>query len=868
MNSSLGRRAPSRPDLVDDDVLCRAPHGGRQRAAVGAPDRRRSPIVGARRVAVHRRGRDLPAAVRVLGRRATGARGSRRARQQRDRHESRHRLTLPRLCPRAPSTTGPLDRRFSGDARPAPRSSAASPRRTARATPASTSSRSTARSPTAPRQRAQPRVERRSCRACLPAARHRARRRLRRYNGPRRSGRLPHRVAARRRSPPARRIRPIRQRPGRLLRQPLRRPTPAPTTKTPRRSTAAPSPSRRSATKTTGHAVQPRARARRQVTLATIDVRLFPGDPTLMHAPRDTSRSARSSATARSLACADTKEAIVVDPGGEHLRILEIVRHYDLTVKWIIHTHAHLDHIYETRDVKEAAGGTIALHKDDLFLYDGFAMQAAMFGWQRAAGAARRALAHRRRDAARSASARPRSSTRRATRRGAAASASRRRRRPAAARRRHAVSAIDRPHRSAGRRLSRPSSDRSRSRIYTLDPDTAVIPRPRSAHHRRRRSAPQPVRARSLMIRYPDRIERARLPTPVEPARRLSHKLGVELLVKRDDLTGSSLSGNKIRKLEFLLRRRRRRKAPTPSSPAAASSRTTAAPPPSPPPSWGCARTCCCAPTIRRSRRRPRPTSCSIGSSAPRSAGSAAKSTSGACSCSPRCRGSCWRSGARPTSFPRAARTPSAPGATSAASRSWPQELGDEPLTLVYAAGSGGTGAGLILGIKLLEPALARRRHQRLRRQGLLRRRPSARSSKRRSRSGICRSTFDRSEIEIVDGYVGVGYAKSRPEELQTIRDVARTEGLILDPVYTGKAFHGMAQELARDPERVRPARLLHPHRRHLRPVPQGEGARAASMTGAAMTRARLRRRRARRRCGRSPRRATRWRRARSARRG
>jgi hydroxyacylglutathione hydrolase len=82
------------------------------------------------------------------------------------------------------------------------------------------------------------------------------------------------------------------------------------------------------------------------------------------------------------LACADTKEAIVVDPGGEHQRILEIVRHYDLTVKWIIHTHAHLDHIYETRDVKEAAGGTIALHKDDTFLYDGFAMQAAMFGWQ------------------------------------------------------------------------------------------------------------------------------------------------------------------------------------------------------------------------------------------------------------------------------------------------------------------------------------------------------------------------------------------------------------------------------------------------------------------------------------------------------
>jgi len=82
------------------------------------------------------------------------------------------------------------------------------------------------------------------------------------------------------------------------------------------------------------------------------------------------------------VACADTKDAIVVDPGGEHARILEIVKHYDLTVRFIVHTHAHLDHIAETRDVKEATGGTIALHKDDLFLYDGFLMQAAMFGWR------------------------------------------------------------------------------------------------------------------------------------------------------------------------------------------------------------------------------------------------------------------------------------------------------------------------------------------------------------------------------------------------------------------------------------------------------------------------------------------------------
>lgn len=82
------------------------------------------------------------------------------------------------------------------------------------------------------------------------------------------------------------------------------------------------------------------------------------------------------------LACGDTKEAVVIDPGGEVARIAEIVAQYDLTVRAIIHTHAHLDHIYCTRDVKQAHGGTICLHQGDAFLYDGFAMQAAMFGWK------------------------------------------------------------------------------------------------------------------------------------------------------------------------------------------------------------------------------------------------------------------------------------------------------------------------------------------------------------------------------------------------------------------------------------------------------------------------------------------------------
>ncbi len=49
------------------------------------------------------------------------------------------------------------------------------------------------------------------------------------------------------------------------------------------------------------------------------------------------------------------------------------------------------------------------------------------------------------------------------------------------------------------------------------------------------------------------RLRFAHLPTPIEPLPRLSAKLGVELSIKRDDQTGLALGGNKVRKLEFLL---------------------------------------------------------------------------------------------------------------------------------------------------------------------------------------------------------------------------------------------------------------------------------------------------------------------------
>jgi len=128
----------------------------------------------------------------------------------------------------------------------------------------------------------------------------------------------------------------------------------------------------------------------------------------------------------------------------------------------------------------------------------------------------------------------------------------------------------------------------------------------------------------------------------------------------------------------------------------------------------------------------------------------------------------------------------------------------DQPVTVVYACGSGGTAAGLILGAKLLKLA---ERGIRLAAINVC----DDRAYFVDSIGRICADAEARwqlgahvteADIEIVDGHVGRGYAKSRPEELATIRDVCRSDGIVLDPVYTGKAFHGMVSELAANPAR------------------------------------------------------------------
>lgn len=51
-------------------------------------------------------------------------------------------------------------------------------------------------------------------------------------------------------------------------------------------------------------------------------------------------------------------------------------------------------------------------------------------------------------------------------------------------------------------------------------------------------------------------------------------------------------------------------------------------------------------------------------------------------------------------------------------------------------------------------------------------------------------------EARVLDGYVGEGYGIAGPEVFELIASLARLEGLMLDPVYTGKAFAGMLAEI------------------------------------------------------------------------
>jgi len=65
------------------------------------------------------------------------------------------------------------------------------------------------------------------------------------------------------------------------------------------------------------------------------------------------------------VACEETREAAVIDPGGDVARILDYIKKHNLSVKYIIDTHGHIDHIAGNDQLRDATGAKLMIHEQD-----------------------------------------------------------------------------------------------------------------------------------------------------------------------------------------------------------------------------------------------------------------------------------------------------------------------------------------------------------------------------------------------------------------------------------------------------------------------------------------------------------------------
>src|SRR3954466_9398350 len=70
------------------------------------------------------------------------------------------------------------------------------------------------------------------------------------------------------------------------------------------------------------------------------------------------------------IACPETREAILVDPGDEVEELLAYARRETLSIRHILLTHAHVDHITGVGAARRTLDVPVYLHRDDLFLYE------------------------------------------------------------------------------------------------------------------------------------------------------------------------------------------------------------------------------------------------------------------------------------------------------------------------------------------------------------------------------------------------------------------------------------------------------------------------------------------------------------------
>lgn len=295
---------------------------------------------------------------------------------------------------------------------------------------------------------------------------------------------------------------------------------------------------------------------------------------------------------------------------------------------------------------------------------------------------------------------------------------------------------------------------------------------------------------------YPPRLALAQTPTPLHPLRRFCAQHGLPLIwLKRDDLTGSVLGGNKIRKLEFTLAQAQREACDVLVTCGGVQSnhcRATAL--------LGAQLGFAVHLVLRGAEQSPADANLLLDqlAGARISYYPAAEFQANLQAILSQLAQDYTAAGRKPFIIP----TGASDGIGVWGYISACEELRDDfaahaiqPRHIVSATGSGGTQAGLtagahlhnlgaqVWGINVCDDA------------AYFVNKVGSDLHEWQQRYAVAIDLAQLS-IEVIDGYVGAGYAKASDAVLEMIHEVARLEGIVFDPVYTGKAFAGLVQEL------------------------------------------------------------------------
>jgi D-cysteine desulfhydrase family pyridoxal phosphate-dependent enzyme len=285
-------------------------------------------------------------------------------------------------------------------------------------------------------------------------------------------------------------------------------------------------------------------------------------------------------------------------------------------------------------------------------------------------------------------------------------------------------------------------------------------------------------------MKKPPCLRFAHLPTPIEPLPRLSAALGgPNLFIKRDDQTGLALGGNKTRKLEYLLAEAQAHGARTLITAGAVQSnhcRQTAAA--AAHFGFNCTLVLTGQPPAARSGNLLLDLlfGANIIWTQPQERDQVLQQAFD----------QAWETGQRPYLIPYGGSNPTGAAAYAFAVN----ELVEQAVYvdwIVFASSSGGTQAGLVLGARLfgfggqilgisVDEA-----------QDVLQQRVAELAGKTADFLGE-EVSFRPDEVLVNSDYLGGGYGVMGEAEVEAIRLFARTEGLLLDPVYTGRAAAGL----------------------------------------------------------------------------